>query len=285
MEPHHPYRPRPESQAAIPHKAPEGYQHKNLHASWVDLWLEANDGQTDRPLFHAAIPQEDLTWIEGSYDQVVHTGDFWLGELLNYLEVEGLRENTLVIFTADHGEEFYDHGYSNHGQSLYPELTHIPLVFNGPGIAEGVSIAEPVSNRMIFDHLTAVASGKAHGAPIKNPGAPVFFSTHRGNWNGVPMTEVLGVQYQDWVMHFAPQGTPWGSDATVPRDGGVARLYDLERDPLQYVDVSAENPTRTATLKDLLLSRLAASKRQRLSTDGLDAGEGTIQMLQDVGYL
>jgi arylsulfatase A-like enzyme len=286
IEPHHPYRPRPESLAALPHDEPEGYQHRNLHQSWVDLWLESNDGMSDRPLLHASLPAEDLAWIQASYNQVVHTGDMYLGDLLQHLEDEGLRKNTLIIFTADHGEEFYDHGYSNHGQSLYPELTHVPLVFNGPGIPVGVAIDEPVSNRLVFDYLRDVAIGDAgKGAPIERPGAPVFFSTHRGNWNGVPMTEVLGVQHDGWVLHFAPEGTPWGSDPEMVHEGGVMRLYELASDPLQHTDVSLANLEKTAVLKDLLLKRLAASAKLRPSMSGLDAGDGTIEMLQDVGYL
>jgi hypothetical protein len=165
-------------------------------------------------------------------------------------------------------------------------LTHVPLVFNGPGIPVGIAVDEPVSNRLIFDYLRDVAIGDAgKGAPIERPGAPVFFSTHRGNWNGVPMTEVLGVQHDGWVLHFAPEGTPWGSDPEMVHEGGVMRLYELASDPLQHTDVSLANLEKTAVLKDLLLKRLAASAKLRPSMSGLDAGDGTIEMLQDVGYL
>jgi hypothetical protein len=63
------------------------------------------------------------------------------------------------------------------------------------------------------------------------------------------------------------------------------RLYELASDPLQHTDVSLANLEKTAVLKDLLLKRLAASAKLRPSMSGLDAGDGTIEMLQDVGYL
>lgn len=55
----------------------------------------------------------------------------------------------MVVFTSDHGEEFWEHGKFEHGQSLYDELIHVPLIVKGPGITRRI-IDEPFSIRDVF---------------------------------------------------------------------------------------------------------------------------------------
>jgi len=58
-----------------------------------------------------------------------------MGRLMGYLEDAGIADNTLVVFTSDHGEELWEHGEFGHGQSVHGEQMHVPLVLRGPGIA------------------------------------------------------------------------------------------------------------------------------------------------------
>ena len=59
--------------------------------------------------------------------------------------LDGLDAETLVIVTADHGEEFREHGQFLHGQSLHQELLHVPLIVRGRGLARARVVQEPVS--------------------------------------------------------------------------------------------------------------------------------------------
>ncbi len=67
-----------------------------------------------------------------------------IGELMKTIRELGLEQNTVVIFAADHGEEFWEHDQWAHGHSLYDELLHIPLIIRGPGLKPRV-IEEPVA--------------------------------------------------------------------------------------------------------------------------------------------
>lgn len=67
------------------------------------------------------------------YDGEIRETDRCVGELLDLLGTRGLAESTLVVLTADHGEEFMEHGNVGHGKSLYREVTDVPLVFYLPG--------------------------------------------------------------------------------------------------------------------------------------------------------
>jgi arylsulfatase A-like enzyme len=66
------------------------------------------------------------------YDGEIAFNDDQFGRLLRYLENEGLYDNTLIVLTADHGEEFGDHGRWQHGFTLYQEQLHVPLVVKQP---------------------------------------------------------------------------------------------------------------------------------------------------------
>ena len=72
------------------------------------------------------------------YDSEIRWTDSQIGRLLGELRARGLEDRTLVILTADHGEEFLEHGDWGHGPNLYQHAIHVPLVLSGPGVESGV---------------------------------------------------------------------------------------------------------------------------------------------------
>jgi len=70
----------------------------------------------------------------------------------------GRDREALVVFTSDHGEEFWDHGGFEHGHALWSELTRVPLIVAGPGFSAGSSDAV-VEHLDLFQTLVAVAGG------------------------------------------------------------------------------------------------------------------------------
>lgn len=72
-----------------------------------------------------------------AYIKEIEHLDEHLGRLMNGLKERGLYDNALIIITADHGEEFCEHGGWWHGQTLYDEQTHVPLMIKLPGNAQG----------------------------------------------------------------------------------------------------------------------------------------------------
>ena len=67
-----------------------------------------------------------------NYDGEIAFADKWFGELIKYLKEVNLLDRTLVMVTADHGEEFRDHGNSWHGKFLYSESIQTPVIINFP---------------------------------------------------------------------------------------------------------------------------------------------------------
>ena len=80
------------------------------------------------------------------YDAEVAYADHYIGKLLEAIDALGLRENTLVVLAADHGESLGEHGYVGHGRQLYENIIHVPLIFRFPGVAtKGRVVREKVS--------------------------------------------------------------------------------------------------------------------------------------------
>jgi arylsulfatase A-like enzyme/Flp pilus assembly protein TadD len=74
---------------------------------------------------------------DNPYDGEVAYVDFELGKLLEYMRQNHLDENTLIIFTGDHGESLGQHGESTHGYFAYNSSIWVPLVIEFPGIKSG----------------------------------------------------------------------------------------------------------------------------------------------------
>ena len=101
---------------------------------------------TDRKNWKAG----ELERFRNAYDSAIAYQDHYLGELFERLRQLGFLENTLVIITSDHGESIGEHGIIGHGNSLYYETLHVPLLIIFPSrIPEGTRIGETVSLRTL----------------------------------------------------------------------------------------------------------------------------------------
>src|SRR6266480_2469920 len=90
------------------------------------LWRKAVKRPAD-----VSAPEREL--LIRTYSEEVHYLDTALGDLFAFLHRQGLLENSAVFFTADHGEEFYEHSGYGHSHKLYSELIDVPLIVTHPG--------------------------------------------------------------------------------------------------------------------------------------------------------
>jgi arylsulfatase A-like enzyme len=77
-------------------------------------------------------PARDTEHLKALYDSEIHYADRFIGRLIDAIPPEVLR-NTLIVLTADHGEEFHEHGGWKHGFTLYEEQIHVPLLVRWDG--------------------------------------------------------------------------------------------------------------------------------------------------------
>jgi arylsulfatase A-like enzyme len=77
-------------------------------------------------------PARDVEHLKALYDSEIHYSDRFIGRLIDSIPPDVLR-NTLIVLTADHGEEFHEHGGWKHGFTLYEEQIHVPLLVRWDG--------------------------------------------------------------------------------------------------------------------------------------------------------
>lgn len=105
-------------------------------------------------------PYRDL--MRDAYDQEIAHFDEHVGAYLDALRERGLYDDALIIITADHGEEFYDHQGWWHGQTLYDEVLHVPMIIKLPGGMLGGAVNESFA-RLIDLPVTMLSWA---GAPV-----------------------------------------------------------------------------------------------------------------------
>lgn len=233
----------------------EQFKHRPFY-----LWVHYFDphapyrrhGQPDLPRFGSA-PSD-------RYDEEIALVDREVGTLLAAIEEEGLADDTLVVLTADHGEEFGDHGGQAHWGQLYEELIHIPLVMVGPGLdaarlGVGASLADlaptlldllavrgrrkqPWAGSSLVPWISAAAAG---GPPPPTEDRPVFASLAFFPTDGHRARAVI--VGDDKLVYDPPSG--------------LMELYDLADDPGERRNLAGAEPARLHRLMGLLLPWMA----------------------------
>lgn len=106
--------------------------------------------------------------LESLYVESLKMTDRFISDIFRVLGGKGLLQNSIVVMTADHGEEFMEEGYFGHyGESSSDRLLHVPLLFYCPNLIEAKSISTPVST---IDILPTVCDLLGIGIPDTNRG-------------------------------------------------------------------------------------------------------------------
>ena len=109
-----------------------------------------------------AVSATDLAYTRAVYDAGIRTMDDALREFVVELSDRGLLEQTLLVVTGDHGEEFYEHEGLGHGHALYGELLRVPLVITHPSLSPR-RIATPVGLIDVLPTLLALTGIATRG--------------------------------------------------------------------------------------------------------------------------
>lgn len=103
------------------------------------------------------LTKEDVRFLIALYDEKIQRADAKFAQFVEEYQKLGLLDKTIFVLTADHGEEFYEHGGIDHGRTLYDEVIRVPLIISLPDIKKGQKIDDQVASidlmPTIFDLL------------------------------------------------------------------------------------------------------------------------------------
>jgi len=184
------------------------------------------------------------------YYGMVREVDDNIGRLLGHLDKLGLTDNTLIVFTSDHGEMMGSHGMGSK-MVFYEESVHVPLLMRFPGrIKPGGVVRDPASTQDLFatvlDYLGADAPQR-ESYNLRKPSADFRVS----EWPGENIPNFM-VRTRDWKLMMAKNAASKSRDA----------LYDLKNDPYELTNLLGEPSSRAKfrgkaeELKERLLTYL-----------------------------
>ena len=126
-----------------------------------DRYGEGYSGRVDSDrdaILRRDLSPADRERVRSLYYGEIAFNDHSLGGLLEHLRAVDLYDDTVVVFTSDHGEEFWEHGRVMHGRTLYEEAIRVPLLIRHPrGLGAAARVAEPVELTDIPATLLALA--------------------------------------------------------------------------------------------------------------------------------
>ncbi|MBI2940180.1 MAG: sulfatase-like hydrolase/transferase [Chloroflexi bacterium] len=199
--------------------------------------------------------------VQAAYYAMIEQVDHEFGRILDALERSGQRDDTVVIFTSDHGEALGDHGLVHKGCRFFDGLTRVPLIWSWPGRFQ----ARLRSDALV--ELTDIAPTLHDLA-----GQPVPPGTHGRSLLPILTGAALPDHHREFVRceYSDAADLPDRTFGTMYRDRrwklvvyhghGLGELYDLERDPLEFESLW-DSPEHQAIKTDLLQRSFDATVR------------------------
>ncbi len=237
-----------------------------------------------------------LTAEKAWYDGSIRAMDYEIARLLERLEEMGLRDDTLIAFVADHGEEFLEHGNHWHGHSAYGELVNVPMFVSWPGVVpEGLVIDKTTQSIDLMPTLLELARipvpESAQGASLlpllASPGDPAAMGWNRR----AVFTERKnppGEETEGTADSFAVIAEGWKLiwNEVVRDDRPELELFDHVNDPLNLTNVADRHPEVVADLRSQLEEWREMTEEQKVQPDGegADISPEELEQLRALGY-
>ena len=238
IDPHVPYRPPAEHLALYGDPSYRGR---------VDFSRDATLLENVK-LGRLRLDDRDKAHLQALYDGEITYTDVHFAAILDGLDRRGLADDTMVVLTSDHGEEFWDHGSVGHGHSVFEELLHVPLFVRLPG-EPARRLRDPVG---LVDVMPTIL--EALGRPIPdNLSGRSFLPSLRGAGYDAPQATVSG-----FMEHWRTVNV--GRYKLVQRPGHASVLYDLTEDPGETTNVAEAHPLVVGWLRGLLGTSLDATR-------------------------
>jgi arylsulfatase A-like enzyme len=197
------------------------------------------------------IDANDKAYLEALHDGEITQSDAAFARFLADLKAAHLYDRSAIIVVSDHGDEFGEHGRFGHGQSVYQELTHVPLIIRAPGrLPAGKVVQTDVEIMDLFPTMLDLAG--VDPGELDRPGehpAPRIQGTSLIPlaWDDLGETPRAAVTIDGQVA----RGIKVGRYRLVAASGRL-ELYDEGEDRLEQKDVAASRPIALRQMRSVL---------------------------------
>ena len=303
VDPHGPY--------LVPDEDKDRFMDDGLSSVGRDVRIEPGwaQGLVQPPLI--LDDARDLSDYIARYDAEIRYMDDHIGGLLAWMDRRGMLDDTLIIFTADHGESLGEHGYlCFHGESTGDAEARVPLIVRHPDLPSGQVVSQPVELIDVAPTVLGMLGMSRHDTsgddltPLMTDDAAVVgegLAFTEGRYRRGYATRC--VRSADWKLSAAPieafapldrllelQWSGWRGAAANPYDCRVydRTLRDLRADPEELEDHYAARPAEAAALERALRDHVAQTElAQPPSEIDIDAeiDESTRDNLRALGYI
>lgn len=222
----------------------------------------------------AELGAAERAFIAAAYDEEIATVDAELGRLLAGLQQRGVLRRGLVVLTADHGEELFEHGGFEHGHAMYEEVLRVPLILWGAGVAPARDDT-PVS--LIDVAPTVLAAAGVDAGDL--PGVSLLDADRDRR----PAQRDLIAER----LLYGPETkviVRWPFKVIARAKTGSTLLFDLQADPGERHDLAAERPEQVRELLGALAEKLAAAAALGAAA-GVELDDQLLRRLRALGYI
>jgi arylsulfatase A-like enzyme len=237
------------------------------------------------------VNDEDVRHIKALYDGGIRYTDEKIGEFLSYLQEAGLKDNSLVIITSDHGEEFKEHGSFLHWKLYFRPNLHVPLIMHFPNYPmKEIRIKELVQSIDILPTILDSAHLPPHAKAQGRSLLPVIRRNStflRRSWWRIFHSFIKKEDFS-----FAEGEDKKTDDYSIIKgnyqlmydlESKSTRLFNIKNDPLAQNNISNNHEALAKRLLSKLISMHNEIPKYKTTTFTLD--EETRKQLEELGYI
>lgn len=229
---------------------------------------------------NAHMAPRDFDHLVALYDGEIRFSDDILGKILAAVEKRGRMANTLLVITADHGEEFFEHGGKGHQRTLFDEVVRVPLIVRWPGQLVGERVVREEVRLVDLMPTVLSSAGIAQQPPMQ--GRDVLKL-----WRGETLTDAPAL-CELLVDKNDVRALRTNAFKVIDyRKARVTHGYDLVRDPREERPIAGQSPRVSGAREELdrvLEADTALRKKIGAGVQPAETPEAVRRRIHGLGY-